>query len=220
MAKGESPAQVQERRHASARSIKPGWTLMNMQTWQPRTSRPEAKHLVEEVKRRAAEHGLEQPRCKSWSWTQLVNWLENQDTEVTSSTASGTTETGGAAGGVAALVPASPRRNEPRVPGNSTNSPPPPPPPKRNWARNPCRARMILGILKTRDDYLVRDCTPSRQRLDARELNVYWEDLAELLNSNEHKPRPACRMAGARQAPRAPSIPPLLPPSSPILKCV
>ncbi|KAJ8607111.1 hypothetical protein CTAYLR_009160 [Chrysophaeum taylorii] len=49
-----------------------------MQSCTPKVSRPENKLLAAEIKRRAAERSLPDPKCKGWTSAALAAWLEKE----------------------------------------------------------------------------------------------------------------------------------------------
>lgn len=193
-AKDKAEAQKEQKRRRGAKSIKPGWTTMSKESWQPSDNRPRVSDLQKEICRRAAfaTYRGTKPKPGQWDWSKCVSWLEQhaeEDVAGGESLVSLAEDSADAQDFSAApLGPAaeSPYRHT-RSAETIVESESPAPAPKKNWSRVKMVPRLANVISFQKAVFLNRDANLSREQLDAKEADEPYHLLATEFNNDRNE---------------------------------
>jgi len=179
----------------AAQSIKPGCAQWVLASWMPRESKPQRKHLQDEVLRRGGT------AAKSWSPQQLADWLHLMK-EPAEPSPSPTLQdsvdelrSANAAANSAAVLPTTAGQHPSEGAGNVVDecrqraAPLPPAPPHQRWYANRQGARLLHVILEMKDEFVLRDQGHrSRNEKDSAARNSFWVKATAKFNDSTFLP--------------------------------
>jgi len=186
MGSGGARKDLEAGRRAAAKSIRPGWSVQEFSSWRPKTTKPTVTMLRDEIKERAKGMS-EQPRCGYWNGDRCIEWLETHEPVEPLAEAAEAAADDGDGGDDDADDEVPERRFSPQLSGEGLGEGAAALVPRRRWSAKTHIPLLVNVIVSSKEMFLARNQTVTRQCLDANDTTWYWMHAANLFNEADEE---------------------------------